>query len=84
MAAAAPNVVDRFFSADSRFPKEMLAWQPEGEHSLNMYLAWQKTPPMLLRPILEGTDLLHAAEIAGFLAALLLLLRECRRTSRLI
>jgi len=78
MAAAEPRVVGPFFDNDWRFPHGASPLQPEQYYAQNLYLAWQKMPPLLLRPLLYEVTPLQVTEAICFIAALLMLLRQCQ------
>jgi hypothetical protein len=78
MAAAQPRIVGPFFDNDRIFPQGASANNPGQFHAWILYLAWHKTPPLLVRPLFYDVTPLQVAEAICFIASLLILLRQCR------
>jgi hypothetical protein len=81
MATANPRVVGPFFAGDWRFPHGVDPANQQDEYGQNVYFAWQKVPPLLLRPVLYDVTLSQVAKTLFFLTTLMILLCKCRQSS---
>jgi hypothetical protein len=80
LAVTKPDVVRHFFEGDSRFPNGAAPTDATAHYARNVYLAWEKMPPTLLRPIIESVSVFEFLQTACFLAALVTLLGKCRQS----
>jgi hypothetical protein len=78
LAAATPRAIGTFFENDRQFPHGITPSVPEQEYARNVYLAWEKWPPMLARPFLEPPSPSWIAGAICFIVALAVLLGKCR------
>jgi hypothetical protein len=78
IAAGNPAVCGRFFANDPQFPHGASALDPAQKYARNLFLAWEKLPPLLTWPMLYQLTPLTLAGAFCFLLALLSLLRKCR------
>jgi hypothetical protein len=81
-AAAHPEIILPFFASDSQFPHGVSPAIPQDEYAQNIYFAWRKMPPMLLRPIIGTLTGLQISLTVCFQWALVTLLRRCGQVLR--
>jgi len=72
------DVVEHFFESDRRFPHGAPVSHVDAQYANNMYLAWQKLPPLLVRPAMEYLTFSRIVPGLAFAAALVVLLWKCR------